>query len=99
MINDKSLVVSVCMITYNHEKYIAEAIENVILQKTNFSFELVIGEDCSTDKTREICNTYITKYPNLIKLILHEKKSWDDGKFCCYSKNLFWKICGSMRRR
>jgi glycosyltransferase involved in cell wall biosynthesis len=67
--------VSVCMITYNQERYIAKAIESVLMQKTNFDYELVIGEDYSLDKTREICIAYKNKYPNKIKLILAEKNS------------------------
>jgi len=50
--------VSICMITYNHESYIKQAIEGVLMQKTNFDFELVIGEDSSTDSTRLICEEY-----------------------------------------
>ena len=63
-------LVSICMITYNHEKYIAKAIEGVLLQKTAFAIELVIGEDRSTDDTRPICLTYKNKYPDIIKLRL-----------------------------
>ena len=66
-------MVSVDMITYNHEPYIKQAIEGVVMQKTNFPFELVIGEDCSTDRTREICIEYQKKYPDIIKLLLPEK--------------------------
>ncbi|GHV57477.1 hypothetical protein FACS1894182_06410 [Bacteroidia bacterium] len=61
------------MVTYNHEKYIAEAIEGVMTQKNDFPIELVIGEDCSTDNTRQICLEYKKKYPNKIKLLLPEK--------------------------
>ena len=64
---------SVCMITYNHENFIAQAIESVLMQKTNFDFELVIGEDFSIDRTREICISYKRKYPEKINLILNEK--------------------------
>jgi len=53
--NGNTPMVSVCMITYNHEAYIRQAIEGVLMQKCNFSFEIIIGEDCSTDKTLEIC--------------------------------------------
>jgi hypothetical protein len=60
---------SVKMQAYNHEPYIAQAIEGVINQKTAFPFELVIGEDCSTDKTRQIVFGYQEKYPKVIKVI------------------------------
>lgn len=66
-------IVSVLMITYNHEKYIAQAIDSVLMQKTNFDYEIVIGEDCSTDKTREIVLEYKAKHPDKIKLLLQEK--------------------------
>lgn len=65
--------VNVLMITFNHKKFIREAIEGVLMQKTTFDFELVIGEDCSTDTTRDICLEYRHKYPNKIRLLLPEK--------------------------
>lgn len=65
----KHPVVSVNMITYNHEPYIRQAIEGVMMQKTDFEFELVIGEDASTDKTREICFEYQKKYPDKIRVL------------------------------
>ncbi|MCG3710616.1 glycosyltransferase [Aliarcobacter butzleri] len=65
-------LVSVYVITYNHEKYISEAIDSFLMQKTNFPFEIVIGEDCSTDNTRKILEEYKKKYPNIIKLIVSE---------------------------
>jgi glycosyltransferase involved in cell wall biosynthesis len=61
------------MITYNQESYIEKAIESVLMQKTNFPIELVIGEDCSTDRTREICMQYRENHPDIIKLRLPEK--------------------------
>lgn len=65
----KHPVVSVNMITYNHEPYIRQAIEGVMMQKTDFEFELIIGEDASTDKTREICFEYQKKYPEKIRVL------------------------------
>jgi len=65
--NDQQPLVSVCMITYNHEKFISEAIEGVLMQETTFPIELVIGEDCSTDNTAKIIEGYAGKYPNLIR--------------------------------
>jgi len=62
-------LVSVTMLTYNHEKYIAQAIESVLMQKTDFPFELVIGEDCSTDGTLAIVEAYARKNPEVIRVI------------------------------
>ena len=62
--------VSVCMITYNHENFIREAIEGVLMQKTDFPIELIIGEDCSTDNTRKIVLEYASKYPEIIRPLL-----------------------------
>lgn len=62
-------IVSVCMITYNHEKYIAQAIEGVLMQKTEFNYNLIIGEDCSNDRTRFICKKYQSSNPNKIVLL------------------------------
>jgi glycosyltransferase involved in cell wall biosynthesis len=55
------------MITYNHEGFIAQAIEGVLMQETSFTFELVIGEDCSVDGTATIVREYAQKYPGIIK--------------------------------
>jgi glycosyltransferase involved in cell wall biosynthesis len=62
----KRLKVAILMITYNHEAFIAQAIEGVLMQKTNFNFKLIITDDCSTDKTTIICKQYAEKYPELI---------------------------------
>lgn len=61
------------MVAYNHARYIAQAIEGVLMQQTDFPFKLFIGEDCSTDETRSICLSYKDKYPDKIHLILNEK--------------------------
>lgn len=66
-------LVSVKMITYNHAPYIAQAIEGVLQQKTAFPFELVIGEDCSTDETRGIVFDYQKRHPDIIRVITSEK--------------------------
>lgn len=66
-------LVSVCLITYNQEEFIREALEGIVMQKTDFAVEVIIGEDCSTDGTRKICEEYINKYPNLLKPLFHKK--------------------------
>ena len=65
--------VSVCMITYNHEPFIIRAIDSVLMQKTKFEYEIVVGDDCSTDKTQRILEGYKNKYPDIIRLILNGK--------------------------
>lgn len=67
------LLLSVSMVTFNHEKYIAQAIEGVLMQKCSFDFELVIGEDCSTDNTKKIILDFQKKYPKIIKPIFNKK--------------------------
>lgn len=61
--------VSVCCITYNHEQFLAEAIESVLMQVTNFEVEMVIGEDCSTDGTRAIAQEYERRFPGRIRVL------------------------------
>lgn len=68
-----NIQVSVCIVTYNQEKYIAECLESLVTQRTNFSFEIIVGEDCSTDNTRSIVKQYAEKYPELIVPLLYEK--------------------------
>ena len=59
--------VSIYCITYNHEQFIAQALEGFVMQQTNFDFEIVISDDCSTDTTRAIIEKYKEKYPLLFK--------------------------------
>jgi glycosyltransferase involved in cell wall biosynthesis len=61
--------VSVAVITYNHEPFIAEALESILMQQADFSWEIVIGEDGSTDRTREICEQYANAHPSRIRLL------------------------------
>lgn len=61
------------MVTYNHQDFIEQAIVSVITQETNFSFKLFVGEDCSTDSTREICLKLKSRYPDRIELLFNER--------------------------
>lgn len=68
-----AIKVSVLIITYNHENFIIQALDSVLMQQTNFVYEIVIGEDCSTDSTCYILQDYRQRYPDIIKLLINKK--------------------------
>ena len=65
--------VSVCVLSYNHEHYIRQCLQSLVDQKTNFNFEVIIGDDCSSDKSRIIIDEFKSKYPGIITPIYREK--------------------------
>lgn len=65
--------VSACITTYNQEDFIRECLDNAINQIVDFEYEIVIGEDNSSDNTKQICQEYAAKYPDLIKFFPREK--------------------------
>lgn len=71
----KNPLVSVCIQTYQHEDYIKECLDSIIIQKTDFQFEVLLGEDASDDNTRAICISYAKRYPNKIRLFLHHREN------------------------
>ena len=78
-------LVSVCIFTYNHENLIVKCIESALMQKTNFEFEIVIGEDYSKDNTRKICLEYANSFPNKVKVL-------DRGKNIGMCENIFGSL-------
>ncbi|MBK6903844.1 MAG: glycosyltransferase [Saprospirales bacterium] len=75
-------LVSVCIQTYNHVGFIAECLEGVLNQERDFPIEIILGEDDSTDGTREICIAYAEQYPGIIRLFLRNEKDkiWINGQ-------------------
>ena len=71
--------VSVLLLTYNHQRFIAQAIESVLMQRTDFEFEILISEDCSTDSTRDIVIGYQARNPGKIRLLLSEENINDNS--------------------
>ena len=65
--------VSVCVVTYNHVKYIRQCLQSLVEQKANFSFEVLVGDDYSTDGTRFIIDEFVQKYPTIMRPIYQEK--------------------------
>jgi glycosyltransferase involved in cell wall biosynthesis len=67
--------VSVFVQTYQHVKFIKQCLESILSQETNFEFEIVLGDDLSTDGTREICIEFAERYPEKIRLFLHHREN------------------------
>ena len=74
------IMVSVICNTYNHEKFIRDALDGIIMQKTDFPFEVLVHDDASTDGTADIIREYEAKYPDLIKPVYQTENQ--------YSKNV-----------
>lgn len=70
-----SPLVTVCIQTYQQVEYIKYCLDGILMQKTNFLFEILLGEDASTDGTREICIDYAEKFPDKIRLFLHHREN------------------------
>lgn len=64
--------VSVCMITYNHERFVGQAIDSVLAQEADFDYQIVVGEDGSSDSTRSVVAEYQQNYPDRITLLSDE---------------------------
>ena len=76
--NDKTMV-SICCLVYNHEKYIRDALDSFLNQKTDFKYEILIHDDASTDNTAEIIKEYEKKYPDIIKPIYQKENQHSKG--------------------
>jgi len=73
--------VSVAIIAYNHEAFIGQAIDSVLMQQTDFEYEIVIGEDCSTDRTRDIVRDYGDRHRDRIRLLLADRNRGGHANF------------------
>lgn len=72
---------SVHLITYNNEKYIEDTLQSILKQKVDFNYEIVVGDDCSTDDTLKIVNTYQSMFPHLFKVEKNKQKLGILGNF------------------
>lgn len=73
--------VTIICVTYNQEEYIEQCLDSLVSQKTNFEYQIFVGEDCSTDNTREIVKRYAEKY-SIIVPFLREKNLGSTENFC-----------------
>lgn len=72
----KEVMISIIVDTFNHEKYIEENLNSILNQKVNFNVEILVHDDCSSDKTVEIIKKYEKKYPNIIKAIYQKENQF-----------------------
>lgn len=85
---ENEIKVSVSCITYNHEKYIEQAIQSFLMQKTDFKYEILIHDDASTDSTADIIKKYQQMYPDIIKPVLQSENQYSRGvKHISYTYN------------
>ncbi|MBC9798485.1 glycosyltransferase family 2 protein [Sinomicrobium weinanense] len=68
-------LVSVCVQTYEHAAYIRQCLDGILMQKTDFVYEILLGEDNSSDGTREICMEYAKEHADKIRLFLHHREN------------------------
>ena len=68
--NQNGPKVSVCVVTYNHINFIRQCLQSLVEQQTDFEFEIIVGDDCSTDGTGVIVQEYVDRYPGLVKAIM-----------------------------
>lgn len=69
---NKTKKVSVCVVTFNQEKYIHQCLESLVNQETDFDFEIIVADDCSTDRTSAIVQDFFERYPEKIRFIRHK---------------------------
>lgn len=85
------LLVSVAVVTYGHSKYIRQALDSILMQKTEFDYEIIVGDDCSQDDTTKILKEYEKQYPSIFKMLYREKnlgatKNFYDVMLHCSAK-------------
>jgi glycosyltransferase involved in cell wall biosynthesis len=70
---DAAVAVSVLVVTYNHARFVRQAVDSALAQQLSQPFEILISEDCSTDGTRQIVEEYAESHPHLVRLLLSER--------------------------
>lgn len=107
----KEVKVSACIITYNQQEFIAECLEGAVNQVLDYEYEIVIGDDCSTDNTLRICREYADKYADKIRLIKRDAnlgmaKNWIDTISNCDGKYIaicegddFWTDTNKLQKQ
>ncbi len=74
-----NILVSICCTTFNHEKFIAYALNGFLIQKTNFAIEILINDDCSEDNTSNILKDYDSRFPGVFKITFQTENQYSKG--------------------
>lgn len=94
MNNQNDILVSICSITYNQVPYIRQCLDGFLMQKTNFKFEIIIHDDCSTDGTTDIVREYAEKYPDTIVPIIQTVNQYQHGNKRILASFVYPKVRG-----
>jgi hypothetical protein len=73
--------VSVCVLAYNHERYVAQCLDSILSQRTSFDYEVLVRDDASTDGTVAVLREYERRYPGKVRLVLEEHNTWNDPAY------------------
>ena len=89
--------VTVWCTVYNHEKYLRKCLDGFVMQKTNFPFEVIVHDDCSTDSSKEIIQEYAKQYPDIICPVLENENQYSKGRIneimMQYVRSKYFAIC------
>ena len=91
--NKSGYLLQILIITYNHKDSIAKAIESVLEQDTNYQYEIIITDDCSTDGTTQICQEYAKKYPDKIRLLTQDKNTYCNFGRSIKKNHIYQALC------
>lgn len=94
MNNQNDILVSICSITYNQAPYIRQCLDGFLMQKTNFKFEIIIHDDCSTDGTTDVVREYAKKYPDIIVPIIQSVNQYQNGNKRILATFVYPKVRG-----
>lgn len=87
-------LVSIVCLTYNQEKYVKQTLESLLMQRTSFSFEIIIHDDASTDDTKKIIEEYAEEYSHIIKPIYQQENKYSIYGISFQYKHVFSKTIG-----